>query len=73
MCFQGCIFFCLTPHPPRGGGWAKIWPNNIVGGKQLLKGNEKRGGNAYFFPNWLKVCICFPQLTKNLQNSTKKS
>ena len=27
-----------------------------VGGKKWLKGDEKRGGNAYFFPpNWLNI------------------
>jgi len=29
----------------------KIWPNIKLGKKKELKGDEKRGGNAYFFPN----------------------
>ena len=40
----------MAPPPPRprggGGGVAKIWPNNMLGGKKWLKGDEK-GENAY--------------------------
>ena len=28
--------------------------------KNEVKGEGKKGGNTYFFPNWSKVCIFFP-------------
>ena len=47
MYMQGCIFFCLA--------LAKIWLNNVGWGKKWLKVDDKRGENAYFPPNWLKI------------------
>ena len=44
---QGFIFFCLTP--------PKILPNNMLGGKKWLEGDERKGENAYFSPNWWKI------------------
>ena len=50
---QGRIFFCLPPPPPSKYGKCH------VGGKKLLKGDEK-GGKCMFFPNWLKYEYFFP-------------
>ena len=35
-----------------------------VGGKKWLKGNEKRGENAYFSPKWKKYTYFFPNWLK---------
>ena len=40
---QGCICFCLFGGGPQPVIWPKIWPNNRLGGKKLLKGDKKRG------------------------------
>jgi len=32
------VYFSVDPPPPGGGGGAKIWPNNMLGEKNVLKG-----------------------------------
>ena len=58
---QGCIFFCLTP-PPGGGG--QKYGQISCWGKKWLKGDEKRGENAYFFPIGKKYVYLSPIDTK---------
>ena len=54
----GVYIFLFDP-PPGGGqkyGEITCW------GKKMIEREWKRGVNAYFFPNWWKICIFFPQL-----------
>ena len=46
---QGYLFFCFF------GGGGKNMAKYHVGEKILFKGDEKKGGNAYCFPNWLQT------------------
>ena len=38
--------------PVWGGEGEQTYGQITCWGKKLLKGDEKGGGNAYFFPNW---------------------
>ena len=54
---QGCIFFCLTPHRPGGGGQKY---DQITGwGKKLLKGDKKKEGKCIFFYQLVKSMHIF--------------
>ena len=69
----GVYIFLFNPPPPTRGGWAKIWPNKMLGKKNDGKGMKKGGEMHIFSPIDKKYAYFFPQLTTNLQNSTKKS
>ena len=54
---QGCIYFCLTPLPPR----AKIWPNFQVGEKCI------------FFPQLVKIIHIFSPIDLKYTKLQKKA
>ena len=56
---------------PLPGGEGKNMAKLQVGEIEWLKRDEKRGEDAYNFPNWYKVSIFSPPIDK-LQNYTKK-
>jgi len=68
------VYIFLFDPPPRPGGGAKIWPNNMLGKKIMEKGMKKKGGECKFFPRLLKVCIWyfFPNWLKMYKIAQKK-
>ena len=45
----------------------------MFGKKKLLKGDEKRGGNAYFFLQLVKSMQLFPPIDLKITNYKKKA
>ena len=58
------VYFSVRHPPWMGAGGGQKCGKITCWGKKIIKRGLKRGKNAYFFPNWLKLTNCKKNLKK---------